>query len=201
MKTLSYPWQIIFHQIIKEGKIEKRTPFNIVLNNEKIQSLNPIYEYLQAFNAQNLPLKSEIRIQRSDIDFENIKKTRVSIVNFEAIISTELYIKLIDAIFNDTLDLHGEVISLGFLRLMNNFTIYIDIKDFNNERNPMIIQSVEGFLVCFRKNSQEEKFNIEISSFPRINHPSERKMNFKNTSDSIQNLLVKQGKIQPKKKV
>ena len=185
MEFFSAPWEFVLNEITKDCRVQK-------MQYKNLKSLSEIYEKLEPLMVFNLPNFCEIIIQRSNIDYDNMQTTRISIVNFEPEMSTEIFIKLIDAIFKKKVDFLDEVISVTFYKRVLNFSIFFEVKNFDNSRNGKILQNLDEFLQQFRQTPNEPKCSGEVSSFHRTQDPNGKKaISFKNTSDSIRNFLSK----------
>ena len=130
---------------------------------------------------------------RADIPHDDQHQvTRISIVNFPSEMSTQVFVDLIDSIFNKTLVFDSEIEDITFARRMQNYSVIVEFTGFDNMVNPSILAKIDEYLAKYRESPNDNQFSVEIYPIPRTQYQNGRKkLSAKNTADSVRNLIRK----------
>ncbi|KAK8898853.1 hypothetical protein M9Y10_001145 [Tritrichomonas musculus] len=188
-ENLDHPWQLLVNEYVKETD----TPIVKFSTDSPLMSLPEIYQKLEEIRVTNLPFFSDVSLTRADIPHDDQHQvTRISIVNFPSEMSTQVFIELIDAIFNKLLVFESEIENIIFSRRMQNYSVLFELTGFNNLINPSILTKIDEHLSKYREPPNDNQFCVEIYPIPRTQYQNGRKkLSAKNTADSVRNLIRK----------
>lgn len=190
-ETLDNFWLLFVYEYLKET--DKPKTISATNPESPLKSIQEIYSKLEEVRVTNIPFFSDVSLTRADKSRDDQHQvTRISIVNFPSEMSTQVFVDLIDSIFNKNLVFDSELEAITFARRMQNYSVILEFSGFDNMTNPSILQKIDEYLAKYRESPNDNQFSVEIYPIPRtVYKDGRKKLSAKNTADSVRNLIRK----------